>query len=678
MIEKQLLWDMIRRSPGEFVKSDGTFHIASITLSDAKIVNFFLGEDEACIAWFATETEAWSELEPALDALVARLRKMPPGVLESVKYWYSDTCCHYCKDSDPIKLQEKLSKHILVSKFPGIERCPYRDSFHATKIITESCQRGISSGTYLQFCTDAGRVYATPHEPDVQHLARLLYHKAQTNDDMDVTMAASVEKARDDSYYSQSVRTVQREPRPMANALADLFTTYKQISDNTPDTDYHWEVKQGKYRRGTAAIFKQEMQCVLNGCMSAPHGLTLPDDTHRLIETKPQLPKRPVFKSKIGSSGNEKLHQLMNDFLHGISRIGIDKVQCRIQLRLTIRNRTIDIMNNRVDDLGGFSFEAYFLNALCLDHIEEPLYPMTAHGANAMAAVNPADTSQPYAMPMLPMGDVSHEVFGWLYYDQQRTVARQHQEDGSHALALISTVDATNISLVQTGPVTTHRLPAAHVTGLARMPAVDLSNDDETELAIQCMAKVHRDSGGAAMSANEFHTQCADAYFEECLKNERLPVAQRKQLRGRVEPKAFVELNIGAGNNISKRKVKASRKRTHDAKMPAKKPRKVQKSRTDAAAAIHLGRTVKRVGAGRIRFVEGGADETNKDITCIEMLRAYVSNIKASTMIAVAPGSRLNKIADIQQQTAQLEKYFEAAGTTTFTPSCKCDVCAGS
>eukprot|EP01047_Picozoa_sp_COSAG01_P060187 COSAG01_NODE_7339_length_3243_cov_8.710878_2_plen_780_part_00 len=676
LIEKYILWDMIRRSPGKFVKSDGTFHIASITLSDAKIVNFFLGEDEACIGWYATKSEAWDELEPALDALVYRLgTQMPRSVLEQVRYWYSDTCCHYCKDADPNELQRKLADHILVRKFPSISRCPYRDSFHATQLITGSCQRGIPSALYLEFCRDAGRVFATPYEPDVQHLANLLYHKAVVNKETS-SMAECMSKAKDDSHYSQSIRVVQNEPRKMANDLADLFTTYKKISDETPETEFCWEVKSTKYRRGTRAIFAQEMGCVKNGCMQAPPDLNVPEDTHRLLETKPEMPMRPIYKSKIGTSGNERLHLMVKNHVKAISRISARKIQARLQVKLTIRNHDIDVVNKRIDNLGGFSFKACLLNALCDGNLVEPLYPVIALGTNAKAAQAPLDESQPYMAPMLPLGDVSREKFGWAYYDHLQTMAREDLVASSQALAVIP--DATlcqpcNTASNVAGPLTTHRIPQAHNQGLARSAPVELKHADEIELAIQCIASVQNSLNGAAMGANEFHRLCAKAYFEAVLKNERLPLSQRKHLSGYAAAEAFAKLNVSAARSITKRKVKASRQADSG---PVKRARKPQKSRVAAKAAIHHGKTITHVGAGRIRFVNGDADVTNSDIACVEMLRAYVSNMKATTMIQVGPGKKNGKDADIKHMTQQLEIYFDAAKANTFTPTCQCEQCS--
>jgi hypothetical protein len=90
-LKPYLLGDLLRRAPGEFASSDGTFRLALRTISDAGTLLFIMGERHDIVAWYALKNESWSELYAGLLRLRARLQRL--GMLDALKFWYDDRCC---------------------------------------------------------------------------------------------------------------------------------------------------------------------------------------------------------------------------------------------------------------------------------------------------------------------------------------------------------------------------------------------------------------------------------------------------------------------------------------------------------------------------------------------------------------------------------------------------------
>jgi hypothetical protein len=112
-----LLADMVRRTPGEGISSDGTFRLMMRTRSDGKVLILFIGDDHTIVSWYVCQSESWTELKPGLLFLKERLRRF--NCLENLKYWWSDRCCDGAIN---------VTQHLLVELFPGIERAPFKVS----------------------------------------------------------------------------------------------------------------------------------------------------------------------------------------------------------------------------------------------------------------------------------------------------------------------------------------------------------------------------------------------------------------------------------------------------------------------------------------------------------------------------------------------------------------------
>ena len=58
--------DIMRRSPGRTISSDGTFRLMSRTTGSAKMLVLLLGADHSIIAYYVLKSEKWAELRPGL------------------------------------------------------------------------------------------------------------------------------------------------------------------------------------------------------------------------------------------------------------------------------------------------------------------------------------------------------------------------------------------------------------------------------------------------------------------------------------------------------------------------------------------------------------------------------------------------------------------------------------
>eukprot|EP01049_Picozoa_sp_SAG25_P009469 SAG25_NODE_942_length_4661_cov_85.334064_3_plen_289_part_00 len=57
-IKDEMEGDLLRRSPGAFISSDGTFHLCKVTMHGGRILIFLLGERGHIVAWYVVDSEA--------------------------------------------------------------------------------------------------------------------------------------------------------------------------------------------------------------------------------------------------------------------------------------------------------------------------------------------------------------------------------------------------------------------------------------------------------------------------------------------------------------------------------------------------------------------------------------------------------------------------------------------
>ena len=61
MYKGHLVADIMRRSPGRTISSDGTFRLMSRTTGSAQVLVLLLGADHSIIAYYVLKSEKWAE-----------------------------------------------------------------------------------------------------------------------------------------------------------------------------------------------------------------------------------------------------------------------------------------------------------------------------------------------------------------------------------------------------------------------------------------------------------------------------------------------------------------------------------------------------------------------------------------------------------------------------------------
>ena len=102
--------DIMRRSPGRTISSDGTFRLMSRTTGSAKVLVLLLGADHSIIAYYVLKSEKWAELRPGLLRLRRRLDRLQ--TLSTLEEWWSDRHAVYSVISTALPLsQAKALRH---------------------------------------------------------------------------------------------------------------------------------------------------------------------------------------------------------------------------------------------------------------------------------------------------------------------------------------------------------------------------------------------------------------------------------------------------------------------------------------------------------------------------------------------------------------------------------------
>ena len=66
MLKGHIVADIMRRSPGRTISSDGTFRLMSRTAGSAQALVLLPGDDHSIIAYYVLKSEKWAELRPGL------------------------------------------------------------------------------------------------------------------------------------------------------------------------------------------------------------------------------------------------------------------------------------------------------------------------------------------------------------------------------------------------------------------------------------------------------------------------------------------------------------------------------------------------------------------------------------------------------------------------------------
>ena len=76
MFKGHIVANIMRRSPGRTISSDGTFRLLSRTTGSANVLVLLLGADHSIIAYYVLKSEKWAELRPGFLRLRNRQHRL--------------------------------------------------------------------------------------------------------------------------------------------------------------------------------------------------------------------------------------------------------------------------------------------------------------------------------------------------------------------------------------------------------------------------------------------------------------------------------------------------------------------------------------------------------------------------------------------------------------------------
>jgi hypothetical protein len=297
------------RVPGEFASSDATFKVAGrVGNPDYKALYFILGENADVQTFGAIRSESADEVLNLQKAFAKRLERK--GVLHQLKYWWDDRCCNGATD---------VRGHVLTTIFPGLERAPFKDKFHAVQLITSSVS-STHHDLYVPFASAVGKLFAAPHEPDilVAMKASLRAKKTTTSQARQHVMASN----------KASIRTQGRDPQTLLRELNHLKDHWGARVDasNRPLFRPH---KEAWTTKGTADQIDCVATCASKGCLTDP--VSVERMYNRVHLSKHGMPH---YSKKSESARNEGLHRIINRLVEGISYSTAENFEPRLLLRL--------------------------------------------------------------------------------------------------------------------------------------------------------------------------------------------------------------------------------------------------------------------------------------------------------------------------------------------------------
>jgi hypothetical protein len=212
-VKPYLTADLLGRHPGEFASIDHTFRLAIRSIGDATAYAFFLGEDHTIFWHGAVGSTSYDDLLYALQGCERRFVRL--GVSGQLKYVWDDLCCAG-------KPAEQMHKHVVVDTFPNVERCPFKDGFHATQLVTSTFNSG--TGEVDVFSRKVGRTLRKPLEKDIRRTARFLMADEQLNETEARREAQT--RFRGDGI----IRTFGPPPDELESAWDDLIEDFRAVS----------------------------------------------------------------------------------------------------------------------------------------------------------------------------------------------------------------------------------------------------------------------------------------------------------------------------------------------------------------------------------------------------------------------------------------------------------------
>jgi hypothetical protein len=455
-LQPYLLGDLVRRAPGEFASSDGTFRLAMRTISDAGTLLFILGERHDIVAWYALKSESWAELYAGLLRLRRRLERL--GQLHKLKFWYDDRCCNGCHAT-------KITEHVLVYLFPGISRCPYKDRFHACNIVTKTLHDGTPEGK-SEFASEVGAILCQVHEPDVETVATYLRNKRPALGEAGSRVEAKRSYRRDGiirTFGPSPSVLVNNEGTGMWQLCASKWRERKRKA--VAERARICIRSQTHELTGTVEAMDTLGECLAKGCCSDP----LPVE-QMYIDLKQQTLTRLMVRKHKGDTGkNEVTHRMLNQLVEHVSRMSEELMGDRLDFLVFMHNEMIDKSFGLLDaHAHGLSWVAVTLNVAAAGVLEVPLFP-------ALTDTHVTPFKLPPLKPIYD-GDVEWEPMGFIYLSHEKNVAdraiveRVIAEHTTAAAANATTAHATTATTTATTVITTDPATTTVTAAIAANP----------------------------------------------------------------------------------------------------------------------------------------------------------------------------------------------------------------
>ena len=350
--------DLLSRHPGEFASHDHTFRIANRTLGDATAYSFMLGENHTIFWHGAVRTTSWDELVPALKALQRRFERL--GVSGMLKYWYDDLCCSG-------KVESKLHEHVVVDIFPGVDRCPRKDGFHAVQLVTQTFNAG--TGEVDVRARDVGATLRPIHEPDLKKATQHLM-KSEGLAEMEARREAQKR------YRGTGIlRTYGPQPKQLLPAWEQLIDRMRSDREAKGSSSYV-RTEYGPLK-GTIEQCQSMRACIQKGCYSDP--VTKVKRMYIATRAHSDCKQLHYRVKKSESVKNETVHKGANRLVQDISRMGEDMLDIRIDFFVLLHNLKADAREGSIDGISlGLPHQQLFIHKSALSLLESSPFPLAA------------------------------------------------------------------------------------------------------------------------------------------------------------------------------------------------------------------------------------------------------------------------------------------------------------
>ena len=501
--------DLLKREPGEFASHDHTFKIATRALGDAKAYAFFMGEDHSIIWHGAVKTTSWDELMPALEALQKRFERL--GVSGKLKYMYDDLCCRG-------KSADKLREHPVVDVFPGVDRCPRKDGFHACQLVTQTFNAG--TGEVDVHARDVGATLRPTHEPDLQKAIAHLVESEQ------LPRSEARREAMKRYRGTGILRTYGPQPSELRVAWQHLIDRLR--SDR--DAKGARSIVRAEYGtlKGTVEQMEDMFQCIDKGCYSDPLKVKRMYIAHRCHADCSTLIYR-VKKSE--SVKNETVHKGANRLVQDISRMGEDMLDIRIDFFVLAHNLKCDARRGLRDAVSlGLPHEMAFIAQLARKVLQGTVFPCAAANADVLAAGGITEASDMYE----PHGAGYYKHVEKIEADAKAEARAKAAQSEAQAVQGVATRSGGSLPLAKPAKASGKRATKARkgvTKNLLNETPLKPTTQAEVRLMLKCVSDAHAAGRSSKRRKISVWQDAADRYRNAFIENCTLPDDERLLIR---------------------------------------------------------------------------------------------------------------------------------------------------